>query len=57
MSALFDLVKPEVCVASAANEEKTECIIIDEFVDELSISAIAAIEAGVTFADWPDVPL
>lgn len=51
MSELFDLVRPEVCVASAANEDRTECIIIDEFVDEVSISAMAAIEAGVIFAD------
>lgn len=47
---LSDLDRPEVFVASAANEERTDCMII---CDEVEAVSIAAMEAGVIFDDWP----
>lgn len=53
-TVLSDLDRPEVFVASAANEDRTDCMIICDEVDAVSI---AATDAGVIFDDWPDFVL
>lgn len=50
-AVLSGLDRPEDFVASAANEERTDCMII---CDEVEAVSIAAIEAGVIFDAWPD---
>lgn len=47
-TVLSDLDRPEVFVASAANEDRTDCMIICDEVDAVSI---AATDAGVIFDD------